>query len=205
MLKNLKLVQMIILTGIILLISNAVLLSYAEESQIATITIEAFPNTGDITSDILVKVIGVPYICGGPLRRCYVYFDGKNVASGVVPVDTGGRASWDVTFKVPNETPYSNLGEHTIKAFVEASDGTSATATTTFNVVNYIQPPEWWRNLPSEFVQMITGPAGAKGATGAQGPKGDPGTSAPMEYIYASMGVSALAIIIALIAMTRRR
>ena len=192
----------------------------AECSTISSITIELFPTKGDISTDLTVKVRGVPF-AGGFLTVAgareypvlYLYYDDKVLVSRVAPI-TSSRgygdfsdysASWDVNVKVPNEYPYSELGQHVVKVRVEASDGTSASASANFNVVNYIQPPEWWRDLPSEFLAMIQGPAGPKGATGAQGLKGDPGVSAPMEYIYASMGVSIIAIIIALIAVTRRR
>lgn len=181
------------------------MITFAEESTISTITMEVSPSSGDITSDILVTVRGVPYICGGQLRRLYVYYDDKNVVSGQVPTDTGGRATWDASIRVPNEKPFSDLGQHTVRVVVEASDGTTASASTTFTIVNYIAPPEWWRDLPSEFLEMIKGPKGDTGATGIQGPKGEPGVSAPIEYIYGSAGLSLIAIIIAIIAITRKK
>ena len=65
---------------------------------------------------------------------------------------------------------------------------------------NEFSPSDWtlyvkYADAPS---QTVVGP------TGPQGPKGDPGTSAPMEILYLSLGVSVLAIIVALIALRMR-
>jgi len=201
--------------GFILLCSLSVV--NVSANTISGISLDVFPTSGDITTTIFVRVRGTPY--NGIYKDAdnnypvlYVFFDDKVIMQREVPLiyprtyyDSYYDAAWDVEIKVPNEFPYSNLGVHEIRVRVEANDGTSATAKTTFNVVNYIQPPEWWRDLPSEFLDTIRGPTGPKGATGAQGPKGDPGVSAPVEYFYASIGISVVAIIIALVAITRRR
>lgn len=205
-------------------------------TTISSITIESFPTKGDITTNITITVRGVPFTGTFPTSTgyagpvLYIIYDDKILVSRSLTStssragdNTDYTASWDEEIKVPNEYPYSELGQHTIIARVEASDGTVATASTNFDVVNYIAPPEWWRNLPSSFLATIQGPVGLKGDTGAQGVKGDtgsqgpkgdtgiqglkgdPGITVPIEYVYGSLGLSIIAFIIALIAITRRR
>ena len=208
-------------------------------STISSITIELYPTNGDITTDITIKVRGVPF-SGGYVTRAgaseypvlYITYDDKIIASRLAPVTwyggygdySGYSASWDAIIKIPNEYPYSELGKHIVKARIEANDGTVATASTSFSIVNYIAPPEWWSDLPSDFLTTIQGPVGPKGDTGAQGvkgntgsqgpkgdtgiqgPKGEPGQDFPITAMYYVITASTLALFFGIAAfITARR
>jgi len=198
-------------------------------------TVDVYPNKGDITTEIFVSVRGEPYKGGivtvsGDVPVLYLFYDTKIIVqrmkSRIIPKGYGDysdyECSFDFTFNIPNEYPYSELGIHNITALIEASDGTSANATTTFEIINYIPPPEWWDDLPEEFIDEITGPQGMtgdKGDTGSQGiqgeqgqigsqgpqgEKGDKGDTGPYpnEAIMFNLGISAISLIISIIALS---
>ena len=164
-------------------------------TTVTSASIEIYPNKGDITTNISVHVRGEPYVGGfvtvqGDVPVLYLYYDDKLIVERlkcvIIPPAYGDFSSYncvfDVTFKVPNEFPYSELGVHNITVVIEASDGTFAKANTTFEIVNYIPPPEWWEDLPQDFIDKITGPQGPQGIQGeqgVQGPKGDKGDTGP--------------------------
>jgi len=193
----------------------------AFSSTITSITMEVYPISGDITTDIILQVRGVPFrqsylTVAKEYPVLYVFYDDKIIASRLNPITRGRgygdysdyEASWDVVIHVPNEYSYSELGTHIIRVVAEASDGTKASATTTFRVVNYFPPPEWWSDLPSELLEMITGPRGLTGATGPIGPKGDTGTSGesyPKEALYYSVGASTIALLISIFNLMKKR
>ena len=205
-------------------LSTYIPLALAEESTISSIQIEVNPIRGDISTDIFVKVTGVPYISGGLARHLNLYWDDKNIVRNQEPNELG-RANWDSSVRVPNEYPYSNLGIHTIRAAVLASDGTTAQASTTFEVVNFFAPPEWWVDLPQDFLDLIRGPQGPQGPQGIQGvqgvqgsqgdvglmgsqgsigpkgEKGDLGESYPIEAFYYTVGASTTAMIASIITL----
>jgi hypothetical protein len=185
-------------------------------STINSIDLEVNPHSGDITTDILIRVRGEPFNGGflktaGEYPVLYVYYDDSIIMSRVAPVIrpkswgdfSDYEASWDVSIKVPNEHPLSELGVHVIKVIVEASDGSTASEMATFDVVNYIPPPEWWNDLQEDFVESITGPQGESGIDGKQGPKGDAGEPYPKEALYYSIGASSLALLVSLAAFFR--
>ena len=194
-----------LLLMIVIIIFNTIIPSIlAEESTISSITIENFPLNGDITTDIFVKVRGVPYICGGQARRIYIYFDDMAVVQGQLPNEVN-RASWDASITVPNLYPYSELGTHTITATVEASDGTRVSQSSSFDVVNHLPPPKWWQDLPQDFIDSITGPAGERGSPGPQGIQGEPGESYPVTTFNIILGASAAALLISIIGLMKSR
>jgi len=175
--------------------------------------IEVSPTRGDITTSIFVHVRGEPYdvngLFGGYVTakadypRLYLYYDDKCIIQRMDCVTAPGVgdysnywSSWDVTISVPNEYPYSELGVHHITAVIEASDGTSANATTIFEVVSYIPPPEWWEDLPQDFLDKITGPQGD------QGPKGDTGPY-PVEALILNFSLASIAVVMSLIALVK--
>jgi len=193
----------------------------AFSSTITSITMEVYPTSGDITTEITLQVRGVPYT-GGFLTVAkdypvlYVYYDDKIIESRVKPITKSRgygdfsdyEASWDIIVHIPNEHPYSELGPHTIRVVAEASDSTKTSATKTFQVVNYFPPPEWWSDLPPELLDHITGPRGQTGETGPAGLKGDPGAPGeayPKEALYYSVGASTLALLISLYSVMKRR
>jgi len=198
-------------------------------STIVGATIEVSPGQGDITTDIFVHVRGEPYTGGfltvaGDVPVLYLYYDDKVIVERMKCITKSRgygdfsdyEVSFDVSFKVPNEFPYSELGVHNITAVIEASDGTSANSTATFEMVNYIPPPEWWQDLPQEFIDEITGPPGPQGeqgtqgeqgSTGPQGLKGDKGDKGdtgpyPNEAVMFNLGISAVSGIISIIALS---
>jgi hypothetical protein len=206
-------------------------------STITEATIEVSPRRGDITTDIFVQVRGEPYTGGfltvaGDVPVLYLYYDDKVIIERMKCVTKSRgygdfsdyEVSFDVSVKVPNEHPYSELGEHSITAVIEASDGTRASSTTTFEIVNYIPPPEWWEDLPQDFIAEITGPQGPQGEIGLQGPEGEQGQVGPQgaqgpqgqqgdkgekgdtgdipnEAVILNLGISTISAIISIIAL----
>jgi endonuclease YncB( thermonuclease family) len=124
------------------------------------------------------------------------------VGGQTVYLDTdqkSGRDPYDrliaVVYVRYNSTHYVNVNKALIVQGVAVlSDYTN----------NEFSPSAWtlYVRYANDTIQTIVGPMGPQGV---QGPKGDPGDSAPMEYVYASMGISIVAVIIALIAITRRK
>ena len=152
----------------------------ASAQAITGVSIEVSPKQGDITTKILVKVRGEPYR-NGSTCYLYLYWDDKCIVQRLEDVDVSVPPirshihSWDCDITVPNEFPYSELGIHNITAVIEADDGSSANTTAAFDIVRYIPPPEWWEDLPQDFLNKITGPQGPQGLQGPQGVKGDKG------------------------------
>jgi hypothetical protein len=138
----------------------------------------------------------------------------NKVGGQTVYLDTDQKSGRDqygrlvaVVYVRYNSTHYVNVN----KALL-----TQGVAVETDYTNNEFSPSTWtlyvkYADAPSQTVVGPTGPQGVQGIQGpqgiqgVQGPKGDPGASAPVEYVYASIGVSVIAIIIALIAITRRR
>lgn len=170
-------------------------------TTIDSITLEVYPKQGDISTDIFVQVRSEPY--NGEIATAtndapflYLYFDDKVIVQRikcVIKPKWGDysyyEVSYDAKIKVPNEYPYSELGKHKITAIVEASDKTKATTSTTFEVVNYIAPPDWWEDLPQDFVDSITGPPGLIG------PKGDKGEQGEVSLIVLLIAIFAVTIV----------
>jgi hypothetical protein len=171
--------QLTIIVSIIVLMS---LVGLVKGSTVTSATVDVHPVEGDITTDIFVHVRGEPYngttyTVYADFPVLYVYYDDKLMVDKMqpfkVPYTAGGWTnyllSYDVTIKVPDEYPYSELGPHKITAVIEARDGTYATAFATFEIVHYIPPPDWWENLPQEFIDEITGKQGEQGIEGEVG------------------------------------
>lgn len=146
------------------------------------------PIKGDITTNILIEVGGAPFI-SGEKRYLYVYWDDLCV---VKKIEIGYYYYIDVTINCPNIYPYSNLGLHNITVAVHRFLETgfiSENKTCQFEIIHFIPPPEWWQDLPQEFLDLITGPQGLQGERGIQGPvgpmgpKGDTGLTGPKGQI----------------------
>jgi len=205
----------LLLVTLILLSLN--FLPLVKASTITSVNIEIYPKEGDITTDIFVHVRGEPYKGGfvtvaGNVPVLYLYYDDKLIIQRLkckyyyegYGDFSSYEALWDVTIKVPNEYPYSELGTHNITAIVEASDGTTATNSTIFKVVNYIPPPEWWTNLPQEFLQLITGPQGLQGVKGDEGDTGARGEKGnfPLLFLAIPLTLSFVSLGIAIFSLT---
>jgi len=188
------------------------------KSSISSINIDVFPTSGDITTNITIQVRGDPYTRDYiTSQRDYpvltIYYDDIVIANRIKCVTRPKvisysyyEASWDYSFKLPNEYPYSELGDHVITAKVEATDGSTATNTATFTIVNYIPPPEWWEDLPPEFIDSITGPMGPPGEigpVGSQGVQGEDGESYPQNALYYTLGASTMALLVSIYVLSK--
>jgi hypothetical protein len=123
------------------------------------------------------------------------------VGGKTVYLDTDQRSGRDpygrlmaVVYVGYNSTHYLNVNKALLVQGVAVEDDFTN---------NEFSPSAWtlyvkYADAPSQTAVGQTGPQGA------QGLKGDPGTSAPMEIVYTSLGVSAIAIIVALIALRTR-
>jgi len=187
---------------------------------------EVYPSEGDITTDILLKVRGEP-IQGEGIHYLYVFWDNKVIVQREEDVKVGifGEEhirAWDLIIHVPDEFPYSEIGIHNITWTIEYGYTEVYRNSTTFEVNEYIPPPEWWEDLSEEFIDEITGPQGMtgdKGDTGSQGiqgeqgqigpqgpqgEKGDKGDTGPYpnEAVMFNLGISAISVIISIIALS---
>lgn len=179
-------------------------------------TIQISPKEGNVHTKIVVQVRGEPYSPSGlfgnyrtaaaDYPRLYLYYDDICIVQRMACVTSPGSGdysyyycSWDVNVTVPNNYPYSNLGIHNITAVIEASDGTTANATTTFTIVNYYPPADlfwtWWNSLSSTIQSQLRGP------TGPQGVQGPQGNSYPIMDVYLNIGLSTVSVIIAVTAL----
>jgi len=184
-------------------------------------TIEVSPKQGDITTEIWVTVRGEPYRDGSTCYL-YLYWDDKCIVQRLEDIDVSVPPirshihSWDCNITIPNEFPYSELGIHNVTAVIEADDGSSANTTANFDILRYVPPPEWWADLPQEFISNITGPQGLRGETGPQGtvgpqgsqgpqgiqgPKGDTGPY-PVEAVVLNLAISAISWIISIVSLS---
>jgi hypothetical protein len=188
-------------------------------STINAISVESFPLTGDITTDIIIRVRGIPYdglidtyALNTNIPKLYIIYDGKIIVNGqnapTYTLDsghTGYSMNWDTKIKAPNEYPYSESGVHIITARVEAGDSTIATDTCTFSIINYVSPPSFWSNLPPEFIERIRGYQGQQGIQGIQGIRGIDGADgidgkdAPTNLIYLGLVVSVISLVMSLL------
>jgi len=207
------------------------LLTYISSVSATTITaatIQIFPNEGDITTKIIVQVRGEPYspssLWGNYVTdkadypRLYLKYDNIIIVQRMACITAPGDGSysyyycsWDYNFSIQeiqqlNKYPYSNLGTHIINATIEASDGTTASATATFTIVNYLPPVDlfwtWWNSLNSTIKSQLQGPQGIqgpKGDTGATGPQGQ----YPTEVLILNLGISTLSVIISIITLRK--
>lgn len=174
-----------ILVLMLVLTSFSMLLPLAVATPLTSVTVEAYPNEGDVTTDILVHVRGETY--GSHLIPVYLYlfWDGKNIIERQEAIkhpyisDPWWELSWDIWIQPPNEYPYSELGKHTITAILENEQGVTTKSNATFNIVNYYPPPEWWQDLPQEMIDQIKGEQGKQGIQGDQGIQGTLGPIGP--------------------------
>jgi len=158
-------------------------------TTVTSANIEIYPNKGDITTAIFLKVREIP-LTGNLSHYLYVIWDSKILVQRTedifVQTDMWGNGyfihAWDLTIHAPNEFPYSELGIHNITIIIEEGYIEVCRNGTNFEIINYIPPLEWWKNLPQDFLKNITGPQGPQGIQGeqgVQGPKGDKGDTGP--------------------------
>jgi len=151
-------------------------------SQVTSMTLEVFPTKGDITTEISVIVRSYPYYTYNQFFL-YILWDDVLVIQRLADINHPGYSnphehSWETTFYIPNEYPYTELGLHNVTAII-AAEGEMYRQSTIFNITNYIPPPDWWEDLPQEFLDKITGPQGPQGAPGPQGSQGVQGKQGP--------------------------
>jgi len=185
-------------------------------------TMEVYPNEGDVTTEILVHVRGSPYkidtsVTIGSGVYLYLYWDTKCISEHLEPKIMGRfwELTWDVHLRPPNEFPFSELGNHTLRAVLESGEGEIAETSSTFKIVKYLPPPEWWTNLPQEILDQLKGnqgipglqgkegiqgpmgPQGEQGIQGEQGPQGVQGKEGtyPISFLLIPTIISAIALI----------
>jgi len=154
-------------------------------STVTSASIVIAPSKGDVTTSIFVHVRGEPYYSSESEANfpvLYLYYDDSPMVRRLQPSVCGrGFGSWyecifDINITVPNIYPYSELGNHTITAVIEASGGTTANATATFEIIKYYPPIDdlitWWNELNATEKALFTGPQGPAGPQGIQGLSG---------------------------------
>ena len=206
------------------LITLAVIVALSFSSILAKSdpTATLYPTKGSIYTDIYLQVRGF----GGTL---YLFWDDKLIGTYTEYKDPRGQdyqafTGFDIHFKAPNEYNYSNTGVHRVSMQINWKywDGQFYVKDTSFNlpfeIVEYYPPPSmfstWLNSLSADArAQLVgkqgpTGPQGATGSTGTQGPigpKGEKGVSYPLEMVYLNVGISALAMIVSVIAFLNVR
>jgi hypothetical protein len=191
-------------------------------------TATLYPAKGSINTDIYLQVRGF----GGELR---LFWDDILIGTYTEYKDPRGQdfqgfTGFEIHFKAPNEHPYSETGVHRVSMQINWKywDGQFYVKDTSFNlpfeIVEYYPPlsefSTWLNSLSADArAQLVgkqgpmgpqgaTGPQGPKGATGAQGPigpKGEQGASYTIEMVYLNVGISALAVIVAVITLFKVR
>ncbi len=177
--QNLKRKRLLLMV----LISLSLFAKPVSAEAITGATIEVYPSEGDITTDILLKVRGTPIQTVGA-HFLYVFWDNKSIVQREedIPVGIFGEEhihAWDMNISVPNEFPHSELGTHNVTVTIEYGHTEVYRNSTTFEVVNYVPPPDWWEDLPQEFIDEMTGPPGPQGPQGEQGSQGQQGEQGP--------------------------
>lgn len=181
-------------------------------------SVTVYPSEGSVFTEIAVKAF-VPY------GTHFVYWDDKLISTYVSHDEL--VFGFLLYISVPNEYPYSELGNHTVTVETHIWDNeTVSYVSVDFEIVEYYPPTdliwEWWSYLPEDFKDQIKGPqgyegeqgfpgpdgeigpegpVGGEGPQGPQGEKGDPGAH-PYEYMEAVMlnlGLSAASVIAAVI------
>lgn len=178
-------------------------ISPASATTVTSATISVAPNQGDIYTNIMAHIRGEPFFQVSTLDPnppvCYLYYDSELIVARVpaLTVPYGFECVFDINFTIPNQYPYSDLGNHTILAVIEASDGTTASATATFNVTTYFPPADlflqWWNSLNATEKANFAG-IGPQGPQGVQGPQGIAGINGSTWYNGNGLPSSAIGV-----------
>jgi len=159
--------------------------AYGEEPYLLQ-NVDIYPKEGDINTEILIIVRGVPFRTD-TAWNLYVFYDGKCLIKRAPDIAIGKTGThehrWDVTIKPPNEFPYSTKttakNKHYIKVMVENELGQTSSYKAEFDITEFIPPPSYWENLDPSFIEAITGPEGPQGEIGPPGPQGESGPEGP--------------------------
>ncbi len=137
------------------------------------------PESGDVNTKINIHIEVNPeadHTTCPVSSYLYVYYDDFSEIIKSEPLySTAGAnilVTWDTFILVPNQTPYSNLGLHTIKIIVEGMDGSKVTIAKSFTITNFIPPPDWFDKLNSTIKAKLIGPVGPQGLRGFNGTQG---------------------------------
>lgn len=142
-------------------------------------TYSVMPGKGSSTQEILIMVRGVPLVSADPMWL-HVFWDDVPLVKrqADIALKAGGyEHRWDVTIKPP--AGYNYLGKHDIDIWIEGQDGSFKKLYWSYAVTSGLPPVEWWKSLPPELIEDITGPAGPPGPQGPAGPSGATGARGP--------------------------
>lgn len=217
----------------------AVLLSVIFIPTVSAVELYAsiYPEEGDIHTDIYVQVRGLETFLdwdafyghySGRLGL-YLFWDNKLIIENLAnPSETVGLVGlktfgyYDVHINVPNEYPYSNVGNHTVYIEIWKGDQFCTNFTSTFEIVEYYPPTsewwEWWEDVPQAIKNELKGEQGEQGIQGVQGEKGEKGDEGeqgiqgvqgikgekgdtPWLEVGIALAVSSLSLVVSIVAM----
>ena len=150
---------------------------------IMTTAISLTPDTGFATTTIT----GFDF---EPDSTVTVTWDGTPIPTVPSPLTSDSTGNITAIISVPTQTV---PGAHTVRATDEEGNWAEAT----FTVVDMTGPEGPAGATGPEGPAGATGPEGAAGATGATGAAGADGAAAPTEYLWASIILAIVAILIA--------
>jgi len=150
------------------------------------VSYDVLPPSGSSDEEILVYIRVAHPNPNEPLCA-YVFWDSRPIVQRLGDVIEGNihQHRWDINFYPPDGL--CTRGEHTIKIWVEDSENNIVKwPVWKYTITSIVPRPEWWEDLPPEFIANITGPPGPQGEPGVQGdigplgPQGEAGPPGPM-------------------------
>jgi len=193
-----------------------------------------YPTEGDVFTDIYIEIRNLSQWAGpgvgGDTHRLdlYLFWD-NTLRIEKLPQPNNGQQYftywydyYDIHIQVPNETPYSDFGNHTVYIEIWRYDVPMfcTNFTLTFNIIQYFPPTsawwKWWESVPNEIkanltgaqglqgIQGIQGEQGIQGIQGVKGDKGDKGDTGPypLEAVQLNLSLSAVSVVTFIIAAT---
>lgn len=136
------------------------------------VNITRFPSSGDADTKMILIIRTSPLQSAGSWHT-YVYWDDKLIIDKSFDIFVS-KDLWKHTWEF-QITPTGSRGTHYIDIWVIDNYGNAVSKITTFKLTKSAPPPEWWNDLPEEFIDLVTGPKGIQGEPGIQGLKGDEG------------------------------
>ena len=130
------------------------------------------PHYGSSNEEILVRIRVIHPTPNEPLWA-YVFWDSRTIVQrqGDEVINGIHQHRWDINFYPPSD--FCQKGEHTIRIWVEDSENKIVEwPVWKYTITSIIPRPEWWKDLPPEFIEEITGPPGPQGEIGPEGPQG---------------------------------
>ena len=150
---------------------------------------DPYPETGSSSTSILIMIRVIP-MYSDMNAWVYVFCDGKPVIirqsatyyKDNVPGSKYERR-WDLSIKVPQESPYNLKGDHDIDILVEWADGRQVERSLEYRITDIVPPLTWFDQLDPAVRAKLIGPVGPQGPPGPQGPAGPEGPLGPQGEI----------------------